>query len=819
MRFFFWYYTGALRGFFVVWGNYLVRAFDFFSTADLAATLFSPWHRDVSPKDWRGFQPLKSLRRIAENIFSRFLGAIVRLCVIFVSLVWAGMVLAIGAVLLFLWVFAPVLIAISPGFVLFFGVASAVLGASVAVVLFSVWCFSRSRDISPAKKTLEKLWSEPFFDRILARVGVERSETPPEILSSEQEREAFFIEKNIRKENFVEALSWELSLVEARWKRSRFWSRENLFRGRSIGREWKYGYTPALDEVSEDMFAVLSRKFRTMEVCARPETLDLLALILSRSDQNNALVAGTPGSGRKTLVEWFVKLVYERNLEGPFRDARILRLDIERVIARNAGNLKQSANHLEYLFAQAAYAGNVTLVIDDIEYYLGERAADNGNPDIAPILEKYLPVPSFRVIATMSSEGFHTYAERGRGLLKHMERIEIEEIGAPTAMRVLLDEFSDLERERVVFTIKALRHIVEQSGRFNAAVPDPERSLDLAKEVLVFWQNHPKRERIDSSVVNEYLALKTGVPTGAISGAQKETLLNLEGIMAERIVGQRPAIEHIAKALRKARSGISGSMRPIGSFLFLGPTGVGKTETAKVLSRTYFGGEAGMVRLDMSEFQLPGSAAELIGSRETGTAGRLVKLVRDNPYGVLLLDELEKAHGGVLDIFLQILDEGFFTDAFGTKVRLNNLILIATSNAGAPQIKSYFEEHPGEGTEAIEKEVIDDIVENGVFRVEFLNRFDGVVFFAPLSHEEILAVAQILLREFAEGVWKNKRITVSFEDGVAEAVVRLGYEPSFGARSVRRYIADTVEAKVAEKIIAEETPENGAIVVREEGLR
>ncbi|NCU42131.1 MAG: ATP-dependent Clp protease ATP-binding subunit, partial [Candidatus Moranbacteria bacterium] len=226
-----------------------------------------------------------------------------------------------------------------------------------------------------------------------------------------------------------------------------------------------------------------------------------------------------------------------------------------------------------------------------------------------------------------------------------------------------------------------------------------------------------------------------------------------------------------------------------------------------------------MIRLYMSEFQTISSVQQLIGSRELDMPGRLTTLVTESPYGVLLLDELEKAHQGVLDIFLQIFDEGFFTDAFGTKVRFNNLIIIATSNAGAPRIKKYFENFPQGRVDAIEKEVIDEIVEERVFRVEFLNRFDGVIFFTPLNEQELLLVSEILLQEFAESLWKNKRIRVSFEDGMNTLIVSYGYKAPFGARSLKRFIADTIEAVISEKIIREEIGEGGQIILSKEILQ
>ncbi|NCU41661.1 MAG: ATP-dependent Clp protease ATP-binding subunit [Candidatus Moranbacteria bacterium] len=820
MKYIFWYYGIAIQSFFSIGKNYLFHTWDFFSVKDLSRTLFSPWHRDITPKTWRGFDPLKTIRRLLENIFSRIIGAIVRIMVIGMAFLWGLGIVFLGFIFFLFWFFAPGMVVIGG---IFSWISVYFTGAfvfGVFTILFSFICFKKSQERLYTDMSLLDLYATSVFDRILARVDLEKNEISRENLLSLEALSSFLEEKNVRLENFMKALEWEISLVDEYKKRSRFWTRENLYKITPIGRQWKYGYTPQLDNVSEDLFRTLSLQFRSMKVCVQEKSLELLVLTLARTDQNSVLIVGNPGSGRKTLIHWLVKRIAEKKLGGLFSDKRILLLNIESVISQSGSDPKRAVNNLEYLFAQAAYAGNVILVINDLEYYVGENAFKNGNPDIGSVLETYLPLGSFRLIATMSSQGFYSYADKGKGMLKSMNRIELDEVSPELSVEVLLDEFSDMEEKNVIFTIKAFRHITEQSGRFNAGVPLPERALDLAKEVLIYWENHPKNEkRIDSRAVNEYITLKTGIPLGNISGREKTDLLELEKNMAERIIGQRQAVSKISKALRKARSGMSDSMRPIGSFLFLGPTGVGKTEMAKVLAKTYFGGDAGMIRLDMSEFQSISSVQQLIGSRELDMPGRLTTLVNDNPYGVLLLDELEKAHQGVLDIFLQIFDEGFFTDAFGTKVRFNNLIIIATSNAGAPRIKKYFENSPQGDVATIEKEVIDEIVEEGIFRVEFLNRFDGVIFFTPLNEQELLRVSEILLQEFGEGLWKNKRIKVLFEEGINTRIVSYGYESPFGARSLKRFIADTVEAVVSERIISEEIEEGGEVYISQEDIQ
>jgi ATP-dependent Clp protease ATP-binding subunit ClpA len=817
MSFISWYYSIAIHRFFAIWKNIFFFVWEFFSFFDLLKTVFAPWHRDIRPKTWRGFQPQKSLRRLVENMMSRFIGGMVRIIVLSWAIFSATLVVIFGFVWLCIWLGVPVLFFLGIFFFWYSWVFGFFFFLAISQSIFALWCFFESKKTLPSQKDLTELSRERFFDRVLARVDLEREDISKEVFVSREQIVDFLDRKNIRMENFLVGLEWEVLLEEGRIQRGRFWSREQLMKTQGIGKSWKYGYTPELDNVSEDFS--LTTPFHSMYVCSHRKSLELLSLVLSRPNQNSALIIGQPGVGKKSVVRWLVKDIYDRRIGGGFREMRFLRLNIERVIGGHGSDVKRSLNELEYLFYQSAFAGNIILIVDDIDYYLGDSAIKNANPDITPILEKYLPLPSFRMIATVSTEKFHENMERNRSILKGMEKIEIEEISQEEALRVLLDHYADREKRYVVFTVKALRHIIKQSSRFNPNIPLPERAIDFAEEVLVYWQSHGKKRRIDSHLVDEYITLKTGIPVGSVSENEKEKLLHIEDRMKERIVGQKKALSFIAKSLQKARSELSSSTRPIGSFLFLGPTGVGKTETAKVLAKTFFGGDANMIRLDMSEFQSFSALHQLIGSRETGNSGRLTGLIQDNPYGVLLLDELEKAHSSILDIFLQILDEGFFTDAFGTKVYFNNLIIIATSNAGSSQIKEYFEKNSQEtNIIAIEKEIIDTMVRDNIFRVEFLNRFDGIVFFSPLSQEELLEVTTILLREFAEGAWKNKRIHIEFEEDVAGLVVRYGYDGAFGARSLRRFIADNVESLISDMVISQDIGENGKIFVRTEDV-
>ena len=267
----------------------------------------------------------------------------------------------------------------------------------------------------------------------------------------------------------------------------------------------------------------------------------------------------------------------------------------------------------------------------------------------------------------------------------------------------------------------------------------------------------------------------------------------------------------MSDALRRARAGFGNPKRPLGSFLFLGPTGVGKTETAKALAEAYFGDEERMIRLDMSEYQGADASNKLIGSEATRDAGHLTEAAKNHPYGVILLDEIEKAYPKALDIFLQILDEGFVTDGFGKKLSFRKSIIIATSNASSILINELL----GHGQTAAQAktEVINDIVKNGTFRLEFMNRFDDIIFFSPLVNQELREVAGLKLDLLAKRIKKQKNIDLTFDPSVPDIIIERGYEKEFGARSMNRYIEDKIEDVVVRKVIAGDVVEGGAIMI------
>ena len=535
-----------------------------------------------------------------------------------------------------------------------------------------------------------------------------------------------------------------------------------------------------------------------------------MKLVLERPDQNCALLVGAAGIGKKTLIHSLAENVRFNNNVGNLSDSRMLVLDLGRVISDAVSRGEDVEYSLRKLFYEAAYAGNVILIIEHFEYFLGKESG-SFHSNVSAVLMEFLNAPSFQVIALSTTKEYHQLIERQEDIAKYFEVIEMREPSEEDTIEILLNQLEKYEHTRVLFTFKALEKIVRDSSKHNWQFPLPERAIDLAMGVLMFWEKKSAEEFVTEKTVSDYLSLKTGVPQGEIEGVERKKLLNLEEILHRQIIGQDEAVRQVSQALRRVRSGIGNSKKPVGSFLFLGPTGVGKTETAKALAKAYFGDEEKMIRLDMSEFQTPNSIDRLLGSSQLNQPGRLVTQIKDNPYSLLLLDEIEKAYPDILDVFLQILDEGYVNDAFGEKINFRNTMIIATSNAGSLLIKDMVEQESP--AEEIKQAVIDWTIKNNLFRTEFLNRFEGIVFFRPLNENELKSVVRLQLQKFIRRLSKEKNIEVFYEESIVEKIIEKGYNPIFGARSLNRFIEDELESIVANKIISREVAPGEKIAI------
>lgn len=811
-----WYLVKGPRLLIFAWKNillYLVRRFNF---AELSSTLISPWKRDISPKDWVGLEIGKTLNRLLMNVFSRVMGLIVRVGVLAFGAALLSLAVVVGVLAVPGWFLGiPIFLWLSASLVLYGRLGTAesiavlVAAPSVLFPLFIV-LFRGEEIVLPHDR--KELFSSEWFPRILARLGISSDSFRSDDWMSDESLAKRLAELNIPNETFDEIVAYETLAAEFRAKEHQPFLWENLRKTVPIGRGWQYGFTVHLDRYSIDLSKGDRSEYSKSHLFGRDDEFRLATLVMRRPGQNNVLLIGDPGIGKKTFVHALARKIREGDLP-EFGHLRLLLLDLGVAIGDAVNRGLDLDNFIRSLFYEAANAGNVVLVLENVDVFLG---GESGRPNLAPIFSEFLASPSFRVIGTIGNGRYNTLAHRDEQVLKFFESVYLREPDAGDTLRIMLNVLVATERFEPVFTWKALQSIVELSGQYEWDVPYPEKALDLMQETFLHWQGEPDGPFITPETVSSFVAMKTGVPVGALAEDEKDRLLRLEEVLHKRVVGQSEAVRQVSEALRRARAGFGNPKRPLGSFLFLGPTGVGKTETAKALAEAYFGDEERMVRLDMSEYQAADAVERLIGSSVSRDEGRLTGMMKEHPFSVVLLDEIEKAYPKALDLFLQVLDEGFVTDGFGKKINFRKSIIIATSNASSLLISELLGH--GETPEQARNEVITDIAKNGTFRMEFMNRFDGIIFFSPLDDGELGQVVSIKLERLSERIHKQKNITVTFAQDVPSAIVHKGYEPVFGARSLNRYIEDHIEDVVARKVISGEVSGGGTLLIEEADL-
>lgn len=583
-------------------------------------------------------------------------------------------------------------------------------------------------------------------------------------------------------------------------ERARFWHRHNLVNVKGLGKTWQGGFTIHLDDVATEITESVKFNPPPGHLYGHRSHSELLERMLVRAAGSaNVVLVGNPGVGRHTLVRAFCSRVNSGQTFGPLRYMRVLQIDSGAVLA-GTSNLNEVIDKIGLLFGEAYLAQNVILVVNNIDAFLDPRP-EAGRVNATEALLKFFR-SSLRIIGITTPAGYQNTIGKNPQLENLFGKLEVAETSPAETLLVLQDEAPAIEgRSGLFFTNAALKEIVNLATKLIQNLPNPEKSLKILEETAVYVATKTPDRVVRKEHAQKVVSVRTKIPVEKVEGREKETLLNMEQILGERIVGQREAITELANALRRARSGIRSEKRPIGSFLFLGPTGVGKTETTKALASVYFGSEKSMIRFDMSEFQEVHGINRLIGDADTSTGGLLTESVITNPFSLILFDELEKAHPQILDLFLQVLDEGRLTDALGRTVSFTNTIIIATSNAGAELIREMV--RAGKNPAVSREELLDYLQKQGIFRPEFLNRFDGVIIFRPLSEEELVRVATLLLSEL-NGRLKGKDIQINVTPALAAAVARGGFSPEFGARPLRRFIQEHIENYVAKGLISGE---------------
>ncbi|PJE50416.1 MAG: hypothetical protein COV29_04585 [Candidatus Yanofskybacteria bacterium CG10_big_fil_rev_8_21_14_0_10_36_16] len=605
----------------------------------------------------------------------------------------------------------------------------------------------------------------------------------------------FMLDIGIDGDDLVELVHWYEQIWSFRENKKSFWRLENLLRKPPIGRSWTYGYSWRLSHFASNLSDQLKLEPHSLILFFRKREIEQIEQILVRSGENNVLLVGQEGVGKRTTILDFVRLINKGKALPALNYKKVFELNISTL-----ASLKDEADiqtNLTQMLDEAVKAGNIILVIEDFHNYIGEKGG-LGRIDVTQVLMPYLESSKIQIIATTDPVSFRKSIASRSGLMKVFEKVDITEPDKDQTTRIVEESLPFIEKVTKSFvTYGALKSAVESSDKYIQTSPFPDKALNLLSEA-VSYALADRRKIVTIDDINEVVTRKTNIKVGPVNKDEKEKLINLEKIMHKEIIGQDRAVETVASAMRRLRTGMAGGGKPAGVFLFVGPTGVGKTLTSKILSKVYFGSEDKMIRFDMSEYQDIESLDRFLGSLRLSEPGQFVTQVRENPFSLILLDELEKAHPDILNIFLQVFDEGRLTDAFGQKVNFENNIIIATSNAGAEFIRDMV----GKNIDPSEKkaELIDVLLKEGHFRPEFVNRFDEVVVFHPLTREQVKQISALLLNKLAKRL-KDQGYEYLPTQDVVEYVSKIGFDPQFGARPMQRAIQDKVENVIAKKIL------------------
>jgi len=559
--------------------------------------------------------------------------------------------------------------------------------------------------------------------------------------------------------------------------------------------------TPLLDRFSHDM-TQLARMGVLMPCIGREKEIEEIFRILE-GGRNNTVLVGNPGVGKSTIAEGIAELMTSEEVPAILQDKRLVSLSVASLVGA-AGRQGELEGRLLDIINEIVRAGNIVLFIDNIQNMVGVSTEMAENLDISDILAQALSKGLFMCIATTTPLDYRRYIEKSSALTSVFQKVNVEEVDDNEAIRILEEKAGIIEnKNQVYFSYESIERTVELSQRYIHDRYLPEKAINILEEVAVYVRKKKgKNSIITGEDVAEIISTKTNVPVTRVTEEESEKLLQLEERIHHRIVDQAEAVKAVSTALRRARAELRDIRRPIVNLLFLGPTGVGKTELAKTVAEVYFGSEDTMLRLDMSEYQEKSSINRLIGAPPgysgATEGGYLTESVRTNPFTLLLLDEIEKAHPDILNVFLQVMDDGRLTDTLGRTIDFTNVILIGTSNAGTPLIQRRIKEDTP--LDRIKQELINEEL-GKYFRPEFLNRFDNIIVFKPLSFDEIIQIVGLLLKKVEDRLL-GRGITLKVTNETVEELARIGFDPIFGARPLRRAIQDQVDNALANYLLS-----------------
>ncbi|MDR2976452.1 MAG: ATP-dependent Clp protease ATP-binding subunit [Streptococcaceae bacterium] len=626
----------------------------------------------------------------------------------------------------------------------------------------------------------------------------------------------------------------------------------------------KNSKTPTLDSVSSNMTAdAIEGKFDP--TIGREDEINRLIHVLSRRSKNNPVLVGEPGVGKTAIVEGLATRIANGQVPKNLQNIRLVSLSMASVVAGTSLR-GEFEDRMVAIVDEVSKDPNTILFIDELHTIIGAGGGNDSVSDASNILKPALARGDFQLIGATTFKEYQKYIEKDEALERRLSRIVVEEPSPEVSVEILKGlrwKFEDFHHVKI--SDKVLAKTVEMSLRYLPSRKLPDKAIDLLdeacarvkiqenstanknidlekqlsllqealpeaveamnlkkakainKEIDQINQKLYRGEAMNSSAAGRDVTLDdlytvlsqlTGVPVQQMTKSETDRLLRLERELHKRVVGQEEAISAVSRAIRRSRSGISDGKRPMGSFMFLGPTGVGKTELAKALADSVFGSKDALIRVDMSEYMEKFSTSRLIGAPpgyvgyEEG--GQLTERVRNKPYSVVLLDEVEKAHPDVFNLLLQILDDGFVTDTKGRKVDFRNTIIIMTSNLGATALRDdktvgFGAKDWSQDYQAMKKRILEELKLQ--YRPEFLNRIDEIVVFKPLTKEELQQIVKLLLKPLTERL-ADQGITVKFRSTAIKYISQKGFDPEYGARPLRKAIEREVEDELSQLVLS-----------------